>query len=109
MNGVGGKIEDGESSAEAMAREFKEETTAITFPENWEKFALMYGDGWHVECFRHTDQYAFDIATTNTDEEIFKIHLLTLNDYPHLSNIPWLIYMALDKNFGHHKFAIIQY
>lgn len=41
LNGVGGKIEAGETPEVAMAREFREETGVITSPLEWETYAKM--------------------------------------------------------------------
>lgn len=41
LNGVGGKIEDGETPVEAMVREFEEEAGLKTWPENWRHVATI--------------------------------------------------------------------
>ncbi len=41
LNGIGGKIESGETPSEAMAREFEEETGVITSPNEWVKFVVL--------------------------------------------------------------------
>ena len=51
-NGLGGKVEAGESSLKAMKREFLEESGfAIT---EWVRFGVMGGTGWNVELFTAT-------------------------------------------------------
>ncbi len=57
LNGVGGKIEEGESSRAAMVREFEEET-GLGVPEHeWEQFVAMQGNSeqesgeWSVAFF----------------------------------------------------------
>lgn len=43
LNGVGGKIEEGETVTSSMAREFGEETGVETWPSLWNHVATMYG------------------------------------------------------------------
>lgn len=52
FNGIGGKTEQGESPADAMAREFFEESGCQTAPEAWAPFALLTGPGYRVVVFR---------------------------------------------------------
>lgn len=55
LNGIGGKVEPGETPEEAMVREFKEETTvdtaAITSHTGWVRFGTQQGPGWRVHWF----------------------------------------------------------
>lgn len=50
-NGIGGKVHDGESDAEAMTREFAEEA-GVTIPrERWHRYGSMGGSGWECALF----------------------------------------------------------
>src|ERR1035441_7279489 len=56
LNGIGGKIEEGEMPFDAMSREFKEEAGIDVPTGDWENFAAMGGtnnDGgeFHVEFY----------------------------------------------------------
>lgn len=57
LNGIGGKIEEGETPIEAMVREFEEETGCKTSKEQWNYYALMTGNndggegGFLCHCF----------------------------------------------------------
>jgi 8-oxo-dGTP diphosphatase len=52
LNGVGGKIEDGEYSNVAMGREFEEETGCPSFCTQWQLFTtLQFPDDVVVYCF----------------------------------------------------------
>jgi 8-oxo-dGTP diphosphatase len=49
LNGIGGKIERGETPLQAMIREFREEAgAAVTF---WREFALVTGDGYKLYLY----------------------------------------------------------
>jgi len=102
LNGVGGKIEDNENAQEAMAREFKEETGAYTFQYNWRLFATMVGKDWEVDCFCMVDEDAFIKAESKTAETVFKVKVSDIQKKSPqmISNIPWLVAMALDENYG---------
>lgn len=94
LNGIGGKIEEGESCLECMCREFQEETGAETGPEDWEKFLTLGGSDWRVvfyRSFRHLDD-----LTTN-EKELIEVHSLDTLDYRQtIPNLKWIIPMALD-------------
>lgn len=98
VNGIGGKVEPGETYSQAMAREFKEEAGVKGLA--WEPFAHMTGveppsrggQEWCCMCFR---AFAGDILwTSQTDEQVFVSYVkkLPANVMPHLH---WLIPMAL--------------
>lgn len=53
LNGVGGKIERGECSTAAMAREFHEETGVKTEPREWQVFAKMHFPKAEVTFLRY--------------------------------------------------------
>ena len=107
LNGVGGKIEDGETGVDAMRREFFEETGAHTLRVDWYHFCNMHGknsDGseFYIEFF-----YAFGKLDSLQSQEEEKIELHAVN--PVLSgveltigNLRWLIAMATDFGKGVH-------
>lgn len=65
LNGVGGKIEAGETPEVAMAREFKEETGVTTSPLEWEAYAKMTFPKAEVIFLRSFDP-TVEHATTQT-------------------------------------------
>lgn len=51
LNGVGGKIEEGETPVQAMVREFEEETTIKTQPDDWKIKVHLKGPDYEVFFF----------------------------------------------------------
>lgn len=88
LNGVGGKIEEGETPYEAMVREFEEETgVKETF---WLNVGLMENtsstdesNDWQIHLFRAIVDPAilFDCKTT-TEEEIKIVNIEQLQKFP---------------------------
>jgi 8-oxo-dGTP diphosphatase len=94
LNGVGGKVELGESALEAMVREFTEETGVNTSLEIWDLFAQGQNSDLIVHFFSAVDQEAWFHARTVEAEEIIK---QSINPLPTdcMSNLQWLIPLAL--------------
>lgn len=97
LNGIGGKIEEGETPIQAMIREFEEE--AGLYIEDWKQFAIMQGNDWKVYCYKAFSERIWDYSTM-TDEIIYTkwIEDLHKNPFNYISNLQWLIEMALDGN-----------
>jgi 8-oxo-dGTP diphosphatase len=99
LNGIGGKIEPGETPLVAMKREFFEETNA--YIQGWTKFCELSGNDWTVHFFRVFPEYFIDIKTT-TDEVVGYYNVKDiLEDRPYrkiMPNLSWLIPMALDED-----------
>ena len=95
-NGVGGKIERGEHPDVAMIREFEEEAGIAHAP--WISFAQISDpqESWIVHFYRANTQQVFH-AKSMTEEQVC---LFRLDNMPEniLSNLTWLIPMALDRN-----------
>lgn len=90
LNGVGGKIESGETPAEAMRREFWEEAGLNL--TSWHWFATVEGPWGRVFFFR-----SFNNATPRTMEsEPIEVHRLAEVPYEEcLPNLSWLIPLAI--------------
>ena len=98
LNGVGGKIEEGETPAQAMAREFMEETGHLTYPQDWFPTVILSGSGWRVYFFAVRAGY-FDYNPEFGDSgETCEWH--PLSDLPPetMPNLRWLIPLSFDPD-----------
>ena len=100
-NGIGGKIFNGESDGyetaeQAMYREFKEETGFTSSEPIWKFYAKMFNDDFQVDVF--TSIGNLSKLKTMTDEKvvIFKVKDISKNRKKFISNLSWLIEMAID-------------
>lgn len=97
LNGIGGKVESGESPHAAMIREFKEETGA-------------HIEGWRLFCTATTEEDRLHFFTARGDltvlysAETEEVLTVAVDDIPTLDTIPnlrWLVPLALDEgNLG---------
>lgn len=103
-NGIGGKIEDTETPIEAMVREFREETGVATLEGDWNSLAFLHGvhmgSEFELHCFFTEKILAFYNSYTTTDEPLFRAYAHTPPQFPerYVSSVPWLIWLARDKN-----------
>jgi 8-oxo-dGTP diphosphatase len=110
LNGVGGKVEPGETPAAAARREFREETN-LDLPESAFAHVLTlagpddFGSGapWAGHFFR-----AFapvDEARAVTDEPL-EIHPVTPLPVDTIPNLRWMIPMVLDDDVAQGAYAV---
>lgn len=101
LNGIGGKIEEGETVREAMVREFREETGYQTQRDNWQYYAAMGGvndDGsrFRCHCFATIGDME-KVHWTEEDEPVLAVStraMITRRDL--IDNVGWLILLAMD-------------
>lgn len=95
LNGVGGKIEPGETPEVAIVREFREETGAEG--RDWRRFCTLVGPLFLVEFFTaHQDVELRSV----TEEPVgwYWVQNVITGDYACVPNLKWLIAMALDRD-----------
>lgn len=96
LNGVGGKIEKGESALEAMVREFREEACRETLQKDWTFFyTLTDRDCTFAVHFFSSVTLSKEGISACTEEELVwhRAHALPYNVIP---NLRWLIPMSRD-------------
>jgi len=109
LNGVGGKIEKGEHSRQAMTREFQEETGVVINPKKWSYFACMKGNGFEVHCFAIADKQAFSEAQTIADEKIERHSVLWVASSTEvIPNLKFLVPMGADALYDPNFSLIVQ-
>ncbi|MBN2471348.1 MAG: NUDIX domain-containing protein [Anaerolineae bacterium] len=96
VNGVGGKLEPGETPLEGIRREVREES-ALDIPlQDWLPVAEMQADDWRVHVF--AARYGGDPARarSQTDEQV-GWHPVAALPPDVISNLTWLIPLCLDR------------
>jgi len=94
LNGVGGKIEPGETPLEAMIREGMEEM-GVEVP--WSPFARLTYSAADLYFFAAADAYSYAVAQTCEAEPIEKWAWRGLLEFAPLAddNLRWLVPLAL--------------
>ncbi len=96
VNGVGGKIEGPfETPAQAMTREFKEETGQLV--TNWDLVAKVRGDTFLVYVYRAFDSEVLANVETMTDEVVDKYDVSGLHSRDCVANVKWLVQLCLAR------------
>lgn len=101
LNGVGGKIEDGEDALEAMVREFHEEAGVKIF--SWEPCGeILYPDA-EISVYSASSN-KINYVKTETDELITIVKTNRLFRLPLAPNIDWLVPMCKNVMRNTEKF-----
>lgn len=96
INGIGGRIEAGESAVEAMRREFAEEA-GITH-DNWREFCVLSDfREWSIHFFWAIGSINKALQLTDEQPQIYPVSNLPETVIP---NLRWLIPMALSMQQG---------
>lgn len=111
LNGVGGKVEFGESPLQAMMREFEEEAGVLI--EDWHEFCVMPTAGRDVAIvhfFYATDSAAVSQCYTKTDEEIKVLSVNRVKLSGNLmTNLQWMIPWLCDDGVRRHHLGTLEY
>lgn len=76
LNGIGGKIEVGETPIQAMLREFKEETGVDTTLHNWSSLGTIESDVFKVFVFCSFDDLIYQAKTVEKEVvEVFDVDI----------------------------------
>lgn len=103
-NFIGGAVEYEELPIEAMIREFREEAGINTNTDEWKIFCILNGknsnhEDFIVYIYKCFSDKVFKVKTC-TSEEVHTAYTLDFKkSYSglSLSNVPWLLEMALDN------------
>lgn len=103
LNGIGGKIEEYDSTPyHAMTREFFEESNIKTVKESWYEFAKLDSPYFELHCFvGFFEQSYLETFENVTEEEIFMVNVADLFNQQFngcISNLKWLIAICLDED-----------
>lgn len=103
-NGIGGKLEQGEYGAQAMVREFLEETGVETVTADWDYMGTMKFNGYEPEAWVHVyrSKWINGLSVdTMEDEEVALIEVWRVlrQDIDVMYNLPWLVAMAQSQKY----------
>jgi 8-oxo-dGTP diphosphatase len=112
LNGIGGKVENGETAYQAMRREFAEEAGVLL--QNWREVAVLTCDNGNARIHFFANLDGEDIVLQSlTDEKVEWVKVSQVVDSrilvelengdlaPVLPNLRWLIPLALDPGMPH--------
>lgn len=112
LNGVGGKVEPGESPITAMRREFEEETGVAWL--DWHHFASLTWEEGIVHFFRaFADRPVLDRCRTMTDESVERHSVHRLNEPGPgrdcvTPNLLWLIPLAAHRHDSYDLIDVVE-
>ncbi|MBD2816275.1 NUDIX domain-containing protein [Xenorhabdus sp. Flor] len=102
LNGVGGKIETGETPQQAMAREFAEEAGIETNPDEWKLFTVLT----RPDVYQVNFLYTYDdriYSAKSIEKEVVDIYETDVLPGNVIYNLRWLIPLALDEHLRFDK------
>ena len=107
LNGLGGKVEDGERPIYSMCREFHEESGCKTWEDEWVNFCSMSGvnnDGgaFEIEFFYNIGEPHKLTSVESEQIEVVPAADIAAGKEKTIGNLPWLVALALDFGKGCH-------
>ena len=103
LNGVGGKVEEGETFIECMIREFQEETGV--FIQDWIESGKIVSNEYEVMVYCSFNDKINEVSSI-TDEEVIIVSVFNIGISYTIRNVPVLVEMCLDREI---KSFILQY
>lgn len=99
LNGVGGKVEEGETTVMAMVRECHEETSVVTSTMDWEYVAKIEYSGGRVQFFRHFAPDSAIMSGIKNPDPTEPLGWYPWANLPNdvLPNLRWLIPFCQDR------------
>lgn len=96
LNGIGGKVEPGESPLTACSREFLEETGVEIPDDDWRPFLKIAGNEFVVYAYVAFSDRVFYCKTIESEViEVFKVDDI---DYSKcVDNLKWIIPLSLSR------------
>lgn len=97
LNGVGGKLQDGEAWADCMEREFREET-GVTIPAHaWQHTVTLFNEHFECRFFRAFSPEAKNVRTAEQEVvRLYNLHDVMSSRLTLIDNLYWLIPLQLD-------------
>lgn len=112
LNGIGGKVEQGENPSEAMVREFQEET-GVTI-RGWDHFLDLQWEEGLVHFFRaFRPREHLERCRTTTDESVERHVVHRLNEPGDgllcvTPNIQWLVPLAAHQHDTYQPITVVE-
>jgi 8-oxo-dGTP diphosphatase len=100
LNGVGGKVEAGETPAQAMVREFSEETGHATAEGDWTLRVRLAFDGGRIDFFAARAAGPLAMPDTLPVEPVGWFPIFELPQLAVIPNLRWLIPLCLDPDIA---------
>ena len=92
LNGVGGKVEPGETFHEAIRREFREEAGLDV--ADWQEVVVLTGPDWRGHFFR---AFGHPEAARAVTDEALEVHPVAALPPDVIPNLRWIVPLALDE------------
>jgi len=106
LNGIGGHIENGEKSVDAMKREMFEESSVNI--DNWNFVCTMNGDSWYLYVYTAFLPVNQKIES-KTSEIINAYEICRLNEEKIISSVSFLVPMCLDFLTNKNSFCFAKF
>jgi 8-oxo-dGTP diphosphatase len=106
LNGIGGKVENGETSREAMKREFKEEAGVLV--DDWTHVTTMKGENWYLDVFTvYLPLHTHLVSMTDEKVDVYYIHRLFFENT--IPNVRFLVPMCQEHLDNPHTFKKVHF